>query len=333
MRSLCKSIALLALSWQVAAEYPDPLSCSGVCNNTHDPALIQRASDGIWFRFSTGNKLSIHSASSETGPWEYKGFVLSNCSVIQVDGNCDLWAPDVTKVGNTYYLYYSVSVSGSQTSAIGVATSTELDVGTWTDHGSTGLESDPTKPYNTIDGTLLIDGNNYILTFGSFWNDIYNVQLQDPLLSIVSDASVNHLALNATGTHSLEGSYLFHYQQYYYLFFSSGICCGYVDSLPAAGEEYKIMVCRSETATGGFVDANGVDCLKNGGTEVLASHGFVYGPGGQGVYATPDLGPVLYYHYVDTRVGYADGAKLLGINPIDFSSGWPVLSSAMLSRS
>jgi hypothetical protein len=43
----------------------------------------------------------------------------------------------------------------------------------------------------------------------------------------------------------------------------------------------------------------------------------------RGVYTDPNLGPVLYYHYVDTTIGYADSQKLFGWNAIDFSSGWP----------
>lgn len=45
----------------------------------------------------------------------------------------------------------------------------------------------------------------------------------------------------------------------------------------------------------------------------------------RGVFTDPELGPVLYYHYVDTTIGYADGQKLFGWNQIDFSSGWPVV--------
>jgi len=51
---------------------------------------------------------------------------------------------------------------------------------------------------------------------------------------------------------------------------------------PAAGAEYMIMICRSTSATGGFLDSNGVSCLNNnGGTILLESHDYVYGPGGQ----------------------------------------------------
>lgn len=41
---------------------------------------------------------------------------------------------------------------------------------------------------------------------------------------------------------------------------------------------------------------------------MLGSHDNVYGPGGQGVYEDPEVGTVLYYHYVDTNVGYVASA-------------------------
>lgn len=91
------------------------------------------------------------------------------------------------------------------------------------------------------------------------------------------------------------------------------------------------------------MDKSGKKCTEGGGTTVLESHGWVYGPGGQvrillpyhpccmilttrqGVYWDPKEGPLLYYHYVDTRIGYSDGQKKFGVNKIDWSSGWPVV--------
>jgi hypothetical protein len=52
-------------------------------------------------------------------------------------------------------------------------------------------------------------------------------------------------------------------------------------SKPATGAEYKIMMCRSTSATGGFVDKTGKSCTANGGSILLASHSTTYGPGGQ----------------------------------------------------
>lgn len=314
----------LSQSW-TAYGFANPLSCSGTCTNAHDPSLIQRDSDGTYFRFSTGGKIAIHSAPSAQGPWTYKGAAIPACSSIQLAGNCDLWAPDVNKVGDTYYLYYSVSSFGSQNSAIGVATSTTLDSGSWTDHGSTGVRSDSSKNYNAIDGNLVAVGDKHYLNFGSFWADLFQIEMSNPPNKVASGATRTQLAFNGTGSQALEGAYMFQQGNFYYLFFSSGKCCGFDTSRPAPGEEYKIMVCRSESATGGFVDQDSTPCTESGGTLVLGTHGFVYGPGGQGVYDDTELGPILYYHYVDTRIGFADGQKQFGINKIDFSSGWPVV--------
>ncbi|ELR07353.1 hypothetical protein VC83_07033 [Pseudogymnoascus destructans] len=83
------------------------------------------------------------------------------------------------------------------------------------------------------------------------------------------------------------------------------------------------MVCRSSSATGGFVDKNGSDCKNGGSSVLLESHGTVYGPGGQGVFTDSSLGLVLYYHYANTNVGLGDGAYLFGWNKVNWSNGWP----------
>lgn len=148
-------------------------------------------------------------------------------------------------------MYYSVSTFGSQNSAIGLATSNTMDAGTWIDHGSIGVESDSSKPYNAIDGNLFNDAGTYYMNFGSFWHNIYQVGMNSDATS--AEGSSYNIAYEPSGTHAVEGAYLYKYGGYYYLFFSAGICCGYADSMPAAGEEYKIKVCRSTSATGGFV--------------------------------------------------------------------------------
>ncbi|KAH9890242.1 glycosyl hydrolase [Xylariomycetidae sp. FL2044] len=303
--------------------YADPGACSGTCVNTHDPSII-RKSDGTYYRFSTGGKIAVHTAPDLTGPWTYQGAALPSGSSIDLDGNQDLWAPEVAEISGTYYLYYSVSAFGVQDSAIGVATSTSLDVGTWTDLGATGIASSSGKSYNAIDPNLINVGGSYYLTFGSFWQDLYQVAMASPPTKVASGGSSYQVAYDPVTT-AEEGAFMFQYGSYYYLFYSKGSCCGYDTSMPAAGDEYKIMVCRSTTATGGFVDASGTACTGGGGTVVLESHGTVYGPGGQGVYDDPTYGPVLYYHYVDTTIGYSDGQKQFGWNTIDFSSGWPVV--------
>jgi arabinan endo-1,5-alpha-L-arabinosidase len=162
------------------------------------------------------------------------------------------------------------------------------------------------------------------MSFGSFWSDLFSVNMNNPPLKSAGGAATG-IAFKPEGEHAQEAAFITKNGNYHYLFFSVGKCCGFDANRPAKGAEYKIQVCRSASATGGFVDKAGKKCTEGGGTTVLESHSFVYGPGGQGVYWDPKEGPLLYYHYVDTRIGYGDGQKQFGINKINWSSGWPVV--------
>jgi arabinan endo-1,5-alpha-L-arabinosidase len=123
-------------------------------------------------------------------------------------------------------MYYAVSSFGSQVSAIGLATSSTLEVGSWTDLGATGVASTSAKPYNAIDPNLILVGSTYYLNFGSFWHDIYQVEMDSPPTSKGSNSAYN-IEYNSVGTSPCEGSYMFYYDGYYYLLWSHGICCGY----------------------------------------------------------------------------------------------------------
>ncbi|EKG13208.1 Glycoside hydrolase family 43 [Macrophomina phaseolina MS6] len=98
--------------------------------------------------------------------------------------------------------------------------------------------------------------------------------------AVASGSTAKQVAYDPVTT-AEEGAYIFKYGSYYYLFYSKGQCCGYDTSKPASGKEYKIMVCRSSSATGGFVDKSGVSCTNGGGTVVLESHGNIYGKSAQ----------------------------------------------------
>ena len=127
--------------------YSNPGSCTGACW-AHDPSIIQRASDGKYFKFNTGTGIEIATADSLAGPWTLQGHVLASGSSIDNPGKNDPWAPDVHLVGDEYYLYYAVSTFGSQVSAIGLATSPTMQPGTWTDQGGVGVVSKKGKAYN-----------------------------------------------------------------------------------------------------------------------------------------------------------------------------------------
>lgn len=205
-----------------------------------------------------------------------------------------------------YYLFYAVSVSGLQDSAIGYATSATMEPGSWTDHGEI-VSSNSSTPYNTIDPNLVAgfgyENDDFFLSWGSYWEDIYQS-------AATIDTATHQVTLSSTETQIaydptydgayVEGSFIYPHGDYYYLFLSVGMCCTYGTSTtpPASGIPYHVNVCRSNTgAVGPYYDANGTSCLDGGGTTILASHDEVYAPGGQGVFNDPIFGDVLYYHY------------------------------------
>ncbi|KAJ5618968.1 hypothetical protein N7510_002952 [Penicillium lagena] len=291
--------------------------------------MIQRELDGMYFRFSTGTGVNTMISPSLEGPWVDVGAALPNGSKIQLDGvdSKNIWAPDLHYADGIYYMYYVVSKLGTQTSEVGVATSRTMEPGSWTDHGVIGLPAN--SAYNRIDPNwITIDGKQY-LQFGSYWKDLYQVELATPLK--VSAQTPHHLAYNASLNHREEASFMFQHGSYYYLLFSGGVADSYTATYPAAGEEYRIHMCRSMTGREGFVDKSGTSCLNSGGTILLASHDQVYAPGAQGVLHDEDLGLVLYYQYYPLKIkeagGDGDAGFKYGWNQLGWEDGWPYVKA------
>ncbi len=254
-------------------------------------------------------------APTISGPWEHYGSVLQQDSIINLPGNNDTWAPDVILVNGTFYCFYSVSTFGSQDSAIGVATSTSLAPGTWTDHGAlfeSGAETSviPYNITNAIDPNPFIDpadGTAY-MNYGSFFADIWQLVLAPDLLSVPTTSNAVQLSIDNNGTRPEEGSFMSYHDGWYYLWFSHGSCCGFNSTnLPAPGQEYTIRIGRSKSARGPFVDYDGVALTNSGGSIVYGSFDYVYAPGGEGVLVGDEAcawededctaRDILYFHY------------------------------------
>ncbi|KAL1728767.1 glycoside hydrolase family 43 protein [Schizophyllum commune] len=309
----------------LAAATPAPLPGSEDIV-VRDPAIWYNADLGRYFVFATREGIKIYTAPSLKGPWTRTGSVLPNCSSIQLDGNCNLWAPDVNYINGEYVLYYSVSTIGSQNSAIGVATSPSMEQGTWTDLGAV-IRSQGGDVYNAIDPNI-IDDNGLKLAFGSYWNGMYQVGLFD-IKTRASDLPGTHLA--GGNGRAAEGGFVYKPQgsPYYFMFFSAGTTpLEGGDSRPPAGSEYKVLVGRGDSAMGPFRGQAGHELTEQldppTGSLVLGSHDTVYAPGGQSIFFDPVGGrDVIVYHYV--RMEDVGGTSYLGINYLDFSSGWPVV--------
>ena len=104
-----------------------------VLQNMGDPTIIK---EGNWF-YMYGSGSGIPGVrSTNLVNWEALPRVFPNndtptwspvSPITAENAGNQIWAPQITKYGSTYRMYYSHSTIGSQRSVIGLATATTLD--------------------------------------------------------------------------------------------------------------------------------------------------------------------------------------------------------------
>lgn len=283
----------------------------------HDPSTPIRQGN-TWWIFSTGNGiLTRHSTDLKNwteGEPVFKTFPAWHSEVVpQQKGH--LWAPDVIRRNGKFYLYYSVSGWGKNTSAIGLATNTTLDPKDhdylWKDEGII-ISSGDKDSYNAIDPQILADDDGSLwMVFGSFWKGIQLIEL-DPKTGLghPKHQEVRQLAWHET----IEASALHQHGGYYYLFVNWGLCCRGVNST------YEIRIGRSRKITGPYLDADGGELSTGGGTLFLKSEGDKIGPG-HASFIEENGKTRMFFHYYDGR---RFGSPALGDVPIIWNkTGWP----------
>lgn len=287
---------------------------------TRDPSTIVKCKDEFWVFYTGRGVPSFHSRDLvkwEPGPPVFRTAPEWIAAAVPENRNMNYWAPDVIHLGDRYLLYYSTSSFGKITSAIGLATTPTLDPADpayhWTDQGIV-VQSREGGDFNTIDPSVFADDNGTLwLSFGSYWSGIKLVQL-DPQTGkrLTPDSPISALAYNK----SIEASCLYKHDSYYYLFVNWGSCCKGVDST------YNIRVGRSRRITGPYVDQDGVDMLKAGGTLLLSNKGPLFGPGHAGILVNDGKSWFTSDFEGDRRMG---GKATLAIMPLSWKSGWPVV--------
>lgn len=88
--SLFFAVLPLLFTGAVSQGFPNPRPCTGACN-VRDPGLVRRTSDGLYFLFSTHEKIKYASAPQLDGPWTVVGAVVPQGSKIDLAGKNDLW--------------------------------------------------------------------------------------------------------------------------------------------------------------------------------------------------------------------------------------------------
>jgi arabinan endo-1,5-alpha-L-arabinosidase len=234
----------------------------------------------------------------------------------------DAWAPDISFHNGKYHLYYSVSTFGSNHSVIGLETNVTLNPEDedykWEDQGLV-IASDKPNNYNCIDPNFVLDTDgNAWLAFGSFWSGIKMRRLNNETGKLSEeDTTLYSLASRDAKNDppdAIEGPFIFHKADYYYLFVSIDFCCRGADST------YHVMVGRSETITGPYVDKEGTEMLKGGGTQVTFPNDRWRGPGHNSILQEDGKEWIVYHAYDAQRAGM----QTLRIVPLQWDKdGWP----------
>ncbi len=239
------------------------------------------------------------------------------------------WAPDIIKVGDKWYLYFSCSTFGKNISAIGVATNKTLNPQSpdykWEDLGMV-IKSEPgVNDWNAIDPNVIMDeeGNPW-LTFGSFWDGIQLVRLDKDMRTPIGELKtiarrlnpdeVEHLQPTAN-ENAIEAPFIINKDGYYYLFASHDYCCKGLNS------NYKVVVGRSKNVEGPYLDKEGKDMADTGGTLLIAETVNYSGVGHCSVYNFDGKWRFAAHGYDKSK----NGASKLVLRDIIWEDGWPRL--------
>jgi arabinan endo-1,5-alpha-L-arabinosidase len=306
--------------------------------SVHDPVIIKQ--DSTYYIFCTGRGIAMWS-STDRVHWKTEKPVFANAPQWAVDTipgfKNHIWAPDISYYNGQYYLFYSVSAFGKNTSSIGLATNTTLHTNDpnykWVDHGRI-IQSIPGKTnWNAIDPNLITDkdGTPY-LVFGSFWDGLKLVKLNKDRLGVAEDinkiptiatrrknSSENLSAVDGNpvdaGGNAIEAPFIFKHDKYFYLFASIDYCCKGPQST------YKMIIGRAKNLKEPYLDKTGLAMNKGGGSILLAGDKDWYGVGHNGVSTFDGTDYIIFHGYDATDKGISK----LRIEKLNWVDGWPVV--------
>ena len=298
----------------------------------HDPVMAYE--DGTYYLFATGHGIQ-QMTSRDCKTWTVSSqpvmTVIPQWTRDSVPGFTNhVWAPDIIRWHNRWWLAYSCSTFGKNGSAIGLLSSSSLKSPIWNDEGCIVTSREQRDNWNAIDPNFIIDEDDQPwLVWGSFWNGIQMARL-DTTMHLAkgeiprtiarrySPKDLNRMP-NPTsqyaGTNAIEAPFIMKHGGYYYLFVSWDYCC------MGSKSTYRVVVGRSKTVDGSYVDRDGEDMREGGGTPVIAGDKKEF----------EALGHCAAYHYDDKDIfichGYSiahNGASILVQRPIRWTAdGWP----------
>ncbi len=288
-------IGLLAMGTMTQAQVGQPY--------IHDPSTIAEC-EGKYYTFGTGGGGLI----SEDG-WTWHG------GAERPGGGA---APDVLKIGDRYLVIYGATgggLGGGHNGRILTMWNKTLDPKSPDFKYTTAQEvaaSDGLEDCDAIDPSLLLDPTTGRLwvSYGTYFGTIRLIELDPKTGKRVEGNEAMDIAIDCEATD------LIYRDGWYYLLGTHGTCCDGVNST------YNIVVGRSRSVKGTYLDNVGRDMFHGGGRMVIAAGDRVCGPGHFGRTVIDEGIEVMSCHFeADFE---RSGRSVLGIRPLLWKNGWPV---------
>lgn len=278
-----------------------------------DPDVI-RADDGYFYLYATEhdrNDANMRNVpimrSSDLMTWTRVGAMFTDQNHPQItNGNAGIWAPSINRIGDKYVCYYS-QPGDHYKHAIGVAVA-DSPTGPFVDYGKL-IDSDEQGVDISIDAYLYQeDGRNYLF-WGSFRN-ISVLELTEDGLAIKNKETQKRREV-AGGQY--EATVVVKRDGWYYLIVSTGDY--------SKGGTYRLVVGRSQSLFGPYVDKDGNDMMQVNDELVLQGNDTFSSPGHCSRLITDDNGQdwILYHAYTED-LNY----RTLMLDRINWVDGWPV---------
>ena len=269
----------------------------------HDPSTIVEC-EGKYYTFGTGGG-GLVSADG----WSWKD------GAERPGGGA---APDAMKIGDRYLVIYGATgggLFGGHNGRILTMWNKTLDPKSPDFRFSDPIEvasSDGMEDCDAIDPSLLLDPTTGRLwaTYGTYFGNIRLIELDPATGRRVKGNREQDVAIDCEATD------LIYRDGWYYLLGTHGTCCDGVNST------YNIVVGRSRSVTGPYLDNVGRDMFHGGGRMVVAAGDRKTGPGHFGRAVVDEGVEIMSCHYeADFDQG---GRSVLGIRPLLWRNGWPV---------
>lgn len=317
--ALAAIVVIFIGGYVVYSSNKEVVNTNVVTPNSADPYILVEE-DGYYMYCTGGIKFDVY-YSSDLKSWEYKGVAYSKSQDGWESG--DMWAPEVYKIDNKYYLFYSARDENTDLMQIGVAVA-DNPLGPFT--SLTG-ESLTKFNYSVIDANLYQeDGINYLyfskdcstnIVDGKHTSQICYVEISDDFTEVLTEPVV--LLTPEYDFEMVTGDYVWNeapemikVDDIYYLFYSTGC---YAD------ETYSLCYATGSSPTGPF-EKTGEQLIKSNLDEGFS------GPGHNSVFVGNDGNYYTAYH-IHTSPTAKGGNRSMVINEIEFRNGKVIVGDAV----